>query len=88
MAATQQWWVYMVQTRAGKLYTGITTDIERRFAEHSDLGNARQAKFFRTDPARAVVYREAAANRSAASKREAAIKKLNRRRKCELAGLT
>ena len=87
MTTGQQWWVYMVQTRAGRLYTGITTDIERRFGEHCDTGSVRQAKFFRTDPAHAVVYREAAANRSAASRREAAIKKLNRRQKCQLAGL-
>lgn len=88
MTVAQQWWVYMVQTRAGKLYTGITTDIERRFSEHCDIGNARQAKFFRTDPARTVVYREVASNRSEASKREAAIKKLSRRQKCKLAGLS
>ncbi len=83
----QQWWVYMVQTQTGKLYTGITTDIERRFSEHCHSGGVKQAKFFRTDPARSVVYRESAENRSEASKREAAIKKLSRQQKCKLAGL-
>ncbi len=80
----QPWWVYMVQTQSGKLYTGITTDIERRFSEHCDPNNPRRAKFFRSDPAQSVVYREAANSRSEASKREAAIKKLPRKKKCEL----
>ena len=74
----------MVETQSGKLYTGITTDIERRFSEHCDVKNARRAKFFRSDPAVSVVYRESASNRSEASKREAAIKKMSRQKKWEL----
>lgn len=70
------WWVYMVRSQSGKYYTGITTDVERRFKEH--CGSKRGARFFRGDPAIEVVYTEAAADRSAASVREAAIKKLTR----------
>jgi putative endonuclease len=78
------WTVYMVQTASGKLYTGITTDMDRRFREHAS-GN-RGGKFFRfSGPAR-VVYRETAPDRSAASAREAEIKKLTRRQKLDLAG--
>ena len=66
----------MIQTRSGKLYTGITTDIERRFAEHCH--SVKGAKFFRSDPAATVVYREACQDRSSASKRESAIKKMKR----------
>lgn len=94
---SQQWWVYIVQTHSGKLYTGITIDVERRFDEHCSVANAgvtkssqrnsRGAKFFRTDPAKKVVYRECSENRSTATKREIEIKKLTRRQKCELAGL-
>jgi putative endonuclease len=84
---SQHWWVYMLQTQSGKLYTGITTDIERRFKEHCGASPARQAKFFRSDPASKIVYREAAENRSAASKREASIKKLTRQQKQQLASL-
>ncbi len=80
-----RWWVYMVRTRSGRLYTGITTDIERRFAEHRS-DTRRGARFFRADPAEAVVYREAAVSRSAASRREAAIKQLPRREKLRLCG--
>ncbi|WP_296435941.1 GIY-YIG nuclease family protein [Zhongshania sp.] len=74
------WWVYMVRSRSGKLYTGITTDPERRFREHCGEGG-RGARFFRTDPADAIVYREPAENRSTASQREAAIKKMRRSEK-------
>ena len=79
------WWVYMVETQSGKLYTGITTDVERRFHEHCHdpkLG----ARFFRSDPAKAVVYQEPQPDRSSASKREAAIKKLPRKAKLALIG--
>ncbi|MFT5518588.1 MAG: putative endonuclease, partial [Oceanospirillaceae bacterium] len=34
----KSWWVYMVQTQGGRLYTGITTDTKRRFKEHCDGG--------------------------------------------------
>lgn len=67
----------MVRSRSGKLYTGISTDPDRRFREHCGEGG-RGARFFRSDPAEAIVYREPAENRSAASQREAAIKKLKR----------
>ncbi|MEE8056235.1 MAG: GIY-YIG nuclease family protein [Pseudomonadales bacterium] len=80
----QPWWVYIVQTRSGKFYTGISTDIERRFSEHCNPENAKRAKFFRSDPAQSIVYCEAVKNRSEASKREAAIKKLSRQKKCDL----
>jgi putative endonuclease len=81
------WWVYMVRSRSGKLYTGISTDPERRFREHCGEGG-RGARFFRGDPAEAIVYREPAANRSIASQREAAIKKLRRSEKNALISVT
>ena len=79
----KSWWVYMVQTQGGRLYTGITTDTKRRFKEHCDGGKL-GARFFRTDPAYAMVFVEAQPDRSAASKREFAIKKLTRQQKWEL----
>ncbi len=78
------WWLYIVETVSGKLYTGITTDVERRFREHSDKAGSRGAKFFRSDPAKALVYREACADRSVASKREYAIKKMSAQKKRQL----
>ncbi len=79
----KSWWVYMVQTQGGRLYTGITTDPARRFKEHCEGGRL-GAKFFRTDPALSMVFVEAQLDRSAASKREFALKKLTRKQKMEL----
>jgi putative endonuclease len=85
--AASDWWVYMVLTTSGKLYTGISTDIDRRFQEHCDTSQGKGnkgAKFFRSDTPVAVVYREACSDRSAASRREAAIKQLTSRQKRQL----
>lgn len=78
----KSWFVYIVEAENGHLYTGITTDLERRFSEHqSKQGGAR---FFHTSAAKKMVYHETQADRSAASKREAAIKKLSRKNKLAL----
>lgn len=79
----KHWWVYMVQTIGGRLYTGITTDPQRRFKEHVSGGKL-AARFFRTDPAQTMVYLEIQVDRSAASRREATIKKLTRQKKLNL----
>ena len=76
------WFVYIVEAENGHYYTGITTDLERRFSQHqSKQGGAR---FFHTSAAKKLVYQETQANRSEASKREAAIKKLSRKQKISL----
>jgi putative endonuclease len=79
----QDWLVYMIEASDGSLYTGITTDITRRFCAHQS--GKRGARYFHRgrQPIR-VVYTEGAGNRSAASKREAAIKKLPRSEKLQL----
>ncbi len=73
----------MVETQGGRLYTGITTDPKRRFKEHC-AGGKLGARFFRTDPALAIVFVESQLDRSAASKREAVLKKLTRQGKLVL----
>ncbi|MDG2500952.1 MAG: GIY-YIG nuclease family protein [Porticoccaceae bacterium] len=77
-----QWYVYMLRASDQSLYTGITTDLERRLAEHQS-GKA-GAKYFRGRSAVEMVYSECADDRSAASVREAAIKKLSRAQKLAL----
>jgi len=72
----------MVEAENGHLYTGITTDLERRFSEHKSKQSG--AKFFHSSPAKKLVYHEPRPDRSSASKREAAIKKLSRKRKIAL----
>lgn len=78
------WWVYMVQTESGKLYTGISTDVARRFGEHVAGSAKGGAKFFHSDPPKKVVYQQACADRSDASQQEAAIKKMRRQQKLAL----
>ena len=72
----------MIQTEKGKLYTGIATDVERRFLEH--LSGINGAKFFRSDPPEKVVYVEDCLDRSDASIKEIATKKLTRKKKEQL----
>lgn len=71
------WFVYIIESSDGRLYTGITTDIDRRLREHQGLeGKNKGAKFFRGRTAIAVVHTEAFSNRSEASRRESEIKKM------------
>lgn len=76
------WFVYMIRSDDGSLYTGVTTDVERRFAEHSN--GKRGARFFQGRKPLEVVYTESGHTRSTACKREAEIKKLNRLQKVAL----
>jgi putative endonuclease len=74
------WYVYMVRCRDGTLYTGITTEVQRRLTQHNS-DNALGARYTRGRRPVELVYVEAVPSRSAAGKREAAIKRLDRRRK-------
>ncbi len=77
------WWVYMLRCADGSLYTGITTDVSRRVAEHN--GDARLgARYTRARRPVQLVYAEGAVDRAAAARREAAIKRLDRTRKLAL----
>ena len=76
------WEVYIIETASGKLYTGITTDLDRRFAAHSS--GAKGARFFRFSKPRAILFREKQPNRSKATRREIAIKKMSRQQKLTL----
>jgi len=78
------WSVYIIRCDDGSLYTGISTDVERRFGEH--LGSTRRAKFFNGRVPLEVVYREDGHSRGSAARREAAIKKLSRAEKIRLGG--
>ena len=72
-----EWFVYIILTEKKRLYTGITTNVERRFQEHSgEL--PRGAKFFRSDKPQKIVYVQQCKNRSEATVKEIAIKKLSR----------
>ena len=75
------WTVYMLRCADDTLYTGIARDADARLAAHNA---GRGAKYTRARRPVAIVYREPAEDRSAASKREWAIKQLARRQKLQL----
>lgn len=72
------WHVYIIFCSDNSLYTGITTDVERRYCQHAD---GKGAKYFRARKPVRVVYQESGHTRSTASKRELEIKKLTRAEK-------
>ena len=75
------WFVYILKCADESLYTGITTDCDRRLQQHnSGVG----AKYTRCRLPVAMVYTENAESRSDASKREYQIKKLSRHQKLAL----
>ena len=74
-------WVYIAQCADGSLYTGMSTDVDRRIGEHN-AGTG--AKYTRSRGPVQEVYREECEDRSAALKREAAIKRLTRAQKLRL----
>ena len=73
----------MLRCGDGSLYTGSTTDVERRLREHQGGTGAR---YTRSRPPVTLAYAEEAPDRSAAQRREAAIKKLPRAQKLKLIG--
>ena len=76
------WHCYLVECADGSLYTGITNDLDKRVAAHNE-GTA--SKYTRSRLPVSLVYSEAHPDRSAASRREAAIKRLKRAAKLALA---
>ncbi|HSX84478.1 MAG TPA: GIY-YIG nuclease family protein [Cellvibrio sp.] len=84
------WYVYMILTDKGQLYTGVATDVERRLLEHQDVAqgraNARGAKFFHTQKPLHVAYMEEFADRAQASRREHLIKSMSSAQKRKLVG--
>jgi putative endonuclease len=73
---SDNWSIYIIEASDASLYTGVTTDIERRFEEH--LQGRRGARYFSGRVPVRVVYCEHGHSRSSACRREAEIKKLSR----------
>lgn len=78
----KDWYVYIIQNEKGFLYTGITTDLVRRFEEHA--ASPKGAKFFRTGAPSKMVFSKKFKNRSLASKYEYEIKSMSRIQKLKL----
>jgi len=79
------WWVYIVSCADTTLYTGMTTDVERRVAEHNSASPL-AAKYTRARQPVVLVYKEACHSRSTAARREYEIKKMGRAAKEALCG--
>ncbi len=73
------WHVYLVRCAGGSLYTGIATDVERRFAEH-DRG-AKGAKYLRGKGPLELVFQREAGARALALRVESRIKRMPKARK-------
>ena len=84
---TAPYTVYILRCEDGSLYTGITTDVERRFQEHASRG-PKAARYTRTHPVVGIEATFGASDRAAASALEYRIKKLSHAEKLELIAST
>jgi putative endonuclease len=81
----REWSVYLIETRNGKWYAGITKDPERRFREHSN-SIKKGAKFFRTSAPKSILFQMKGFTRSEALRIEFRIKSMSRAEKAALIG--
>ncbi|CDG20220.1 conserved protein of unknown function [Xenorhabdus poinarii G6] len=72
------WFVYLIRTQSGLLYTGITTDVTRRLIQHS---TGKGAKFLRGKGPLTLVYQSPARDKGMALKMEYRVKKLSKQQK-------
>lgn len=76
MSSTGLWFLYLLRFGPGHLYAGISTDPQRRLAEHS--GGKAGARCLRGKGPLRLVFVEAVGDRARASRLEAAVKRLDR----------
>jgi len=76
-----EWFIYMIRCNNGHLYTGISTDVARRFTEHQ---SGKGAKYLRGKGPLQLVYQKKAGTRSEALKAEIKVKKMSRQAKEQL----
>ncbi|MFC1906864.1 GIY-YIG nuclease family protein [Chloroflexota bacterium] len=77
------WHLYLIRCHDGSLYTGITTDVARRFAEHQRNGDT-GAKYLRGRGPLVLVFQKNLGSRSLALSVESKVKKLSKAKKEEL----
>ena len=78
----EKWYVYILKCADNTLYTGVTTDMERRLKEHNHEKTG--AKYTRARRPVSLVYQENYQNRVEATKREAELKKFSKLEKQRL----
>ncbi|MEN8846468.1 MAG: GIY-YIG nuclease family protein [Akkermansiaceae bacterium] len=80
------WSLYILRCGDGSLYTGIATDVDRRFSEHESQG-PKGAKYTRGKLPLEILYRREVGSRSEATKEEMRVKALSRKQKLALIAL-
>lgn len=81
MKPVTPYFVYILECADGTLYTGIATDVERRFNEHV---SGKGSKYVHARGANCILYSEQCPDKGTALKREIAIKKMSRKEKMML----
>ena len=71
------WFLYLIRCKHGRLYTGITTDVERRFKEHKS-SDKKGSKYLRGKAPLKLVMKKKIGSKSMALRIEAKIKKLSK----------
>ena len=74
------WYLYLIRTRMGNLYTGITKDVQKRFKEHQE-GGTKAAKYLKGKKPLKLEFYKKIGSRSQALKAEAKIKKWPKEKK-------
>ena len=84
-ALRKPYFIYIILCDGDKLYTGITTDVDRRFKEHKDISdNRKEAKYTKLNKPLKVLKYFKVKNRSIATSLEHKIKKLSKLDKVKL----
>jgi len=78
MKKNNNWYVYILQCKNGSLYTGITSNLKRRFQEHKEGRGGRYTKLFKINN---LIYYEKYSKKEEATKRERQIKGWCRKKK-------
>jgi len=72
-----QWYLYIIRTGDGSLYTGVATDVNRRLAEHR-AGGRRCARCLRGRGSLRLVYKRRLGSLSLALRAERCIKRMRK----------
>ncbi len=77
------WYLYLIRCRDGTLYTGISTDVDRRFAQHQGMGSV-GSKYLKGRGPLSLVFQEKLGSRSLSLKVERRVKRMSKARKEKL----
>ncbi len=74
------WYLYVVRCHDGSLYTGISTDVGRRFAQHQGKGDT-GSKYLKGKGPLTLVFKKKVGSKGLALQVERRVKKLSKARK-------